>query len=501
MPRDEYPPDEAYEADLSARLSRLEVPHNSEAEQGLLGALLIDNRQFERIADLVSAEDFYTPVHGRIFSAIATVIGRGAVASPVTLKQHFKHDGDLDAVQGGAYLADLAANTASALACRDYAEHIADLALRRGIYTMAETLKRDASIVDVETSAITLIETAEAELYRLAEARQEESAERAFSSVIADVIDAAAAAYRGDGKIMGLSTGLVDLDRKTGGLMPTDLYILAGRPSMGKTALATNIAFEAARRRLATTSSAGAVVAFYSMEMSAKQIGHRIVCQRAGVDNMKARDGQLSNDEFSKMMRAGQELAAAPFFIDDTPALRVSQLRARARRIKRKHGLGLIVIDYVQLMRGSGKRQSADNRAAEISEISRDLKALAKELGVPILALSQVGRTVEQRDDKRPQLSDLRESGSLEQDADTVMFVFREEYYLQREEPKRLAQEKQENFTDRMNAWQEAKIKAANVAEVIIGKQRAGPVGTLKLHFDGPTTEFSDLHAHYSLGE
>jgi replicative DNA helicase len=465
------------------------MPHNADAEQGLLGALLIDNRAFERVSDFLKPEHFYAPVHGRIFSVIAKLIERGQIASAVTLKALFQEDEDLSHLGGAAYLADLAASVVTILSVEDYGRTIFDLHLRRELIGMGEEMVNEAHKHDVDQPPTEQIEAVERKLYELATVGDTGTGFVPFSTSLTNAIGMAEAAYRRSSHISGVTTGLRDLNRKLGGLQPSDLLILAGRPSMGKTALATNIAFNAAQAFARSQGKEGASVAFFSLEMSAEQLATRILAEVSEVASEKIRKGEVRDVEFRRFVEASQMLASIPFYIDDTPALSIAQVRTRARRLQRQFGLGLIVIDYLQLLRGTGTGRAAESRVLEISEITRGLKALAKELKVPVLALSQLSRAVEQRDDKRPQLSDLRESGTIEQDSDVVMFVFREEYYIERRQP---AEGTSEHMT-----WQADMEKAHNVAEVIIGKQRHGPVGTVKLHFEGQFTRFSDLANPY----
>jgi replicative DNA helicase len=461
-----------------------QMPHNADAEQGLLGALLIDNRAYEKVADFLKPEHFYAPAHGRIYGIIAKLIERGQIASPVTVKALVHEDEDLAHLGGGAYLADLAASVVSILSVEDYGRTIFDLHLRRQLIAMGEEMVNDAHKFDIDQSPTEQIEATERKLYELATVGDNSgSGFVPFSTSLTGAISMAEAAYRRSSHISGVTTGLRDLNKKLGGLQPSDLLILAGRPSMGKTSLATNIAFNAAQAYARSNGKEGAVVAFYSLEMSAQQLATRILSEVSEVGSEKIRKGEVRDVEFRRFVEASQTLATIPFYIDDTPALSIAQVRTRSRRLKRQHGLGLIVVDYLQLLRGTG--QAAESRVLEISEITRGLKALAKELSVPVLALSQLSRAVEQRDDKRPQLSDLRESGTIEQDSDVVMFVFREEYYIERRQP---TEGTPEHLT-----WQAEMERAHNIAEVIIGKQRHGPVGTVKLHFDGQFTRFGDL--------
>ncbi len=467
-----------------ARAEPRQMPHNLEAEQGLLGALLIDGKAFERVSEFLKTEHFYAPVHGRIFEVIGKVIERNQIPSPVTLKAFFHEDEDLSHLGGAAYLVDLTTSVVTVLNVEDYGRTIFELHLRRQLISLGEETVLDAHKHDLDQPPTEQIEALERKLYELATVGDTGSGFKPFSASLTGAIGMAEAAYRRSSHISGVTTGLRDLNRKLGGLQPSDLLILAGRPSMGKTALATNIAFNAAQAFTDSNGKEGASVAFFSLEMSAEQLATRILAEVSEVPSEKIRKGEVRDVEFRRFVEASQRLASIPFYIDDTPALSIAQVRTRARRLKRQFGLGLIVIDYLQLLRGSGGRAS-ENRVLEISEITRGLKALAKELAVPVLALSQLSRAVEQRDDKRPQLSDLRESGTIEQDSDVVMFVFREEYYIERKQP---TEGTPEHLT-----WQADMEKTHNIAEVIIGKQRHGPVGTVKLHFEGQFTRFGDL--------
>ncbi len=466
-----------------------QVPHNIEAEQGLLGAILVDNRAFERVSEFLKPEHFYAPAHGRIFEAAAKLIERGNVATAVTLKGVFDGDADLEHLGGAAYLADLASSVVTILSVQDYARTIFELHLRRELIAMGEEMVNEAHQHDLDVPATDQIEGAERKLYELATVGDTGSGFISFAASLTKAVDMAEAAYKRDSHITGVTTGLADMNKKLGGLQKSDLLILAGRPSMGKTALATNIAFNAARAYAESNGKDGAMVAFFSLEMSAEQLATRILAEVSEVASEKIRRGEVRDTEFRRFVEASQKLGSVPFYIDDTPALSIAQVRTRSRRLKRQYGLGLIVIDYLQLLRGSATGRAAENRVLEISEITRGLKALAKELAVPVLALSQLSRAVEQREDKRPQLSDLRESGTIEQDSDVVMFVYREEYYVERRQP---AEGTAEHAT-----WQDEMNRAHNIAEVIIGKQRHGPIGTVKLYFDGQFTKFSDLDSRY----
>jgi len=476
-----------------------EPPHNFEAEQALLGAILTNNLAYGRVSEFLRPEHFAHPAHGRIFDAATRLIEKGQVANATTLKNLFDQDADLDAIGGAAYLARLAASATTVINAGDYGRMIFDLHLRRQLIEIGETVVNEAFDHDPEQSATGQIEFAEQRLFDLATTGQADSGFRAFKDILVKAVDMAEAAYKREGALTGISTGLIDLDKLLGGLQSSDLVILAARPSMGKTALATNIAFSAAQsyhRALAEGRTQmvngkpkaidGAVVGFFSLEMSAEQLVTRMLAEAAEVDSDKIRKGELTSDDFNRVVQASRALSQIPFFIDDTPALSVAALRTRARRLQRQHDLSMIVVDYLQLLRGSpgpgGRNQ--ENRVQEISEITRGLKALAKELNLPVIALSQLSRAVEARDPPRPQLADLRESGSIEQDADVVMFIYRAEYYLSRKEP--------ETGTDKHLEWQTKMGDLHNIAEVIIGKQRHGPIGTAVLQFEGRFTKFSD---------
>ena len=466
------------------------VPHSIEAEQQLLGAILTNNDVFDRVAMLVRAEHFYEPVHARIFEVAAQRIAKNALASPVTLKAFLEDDPGLKELGGAAYLVRLAGAAISAFAARDYAQMIYDLSVRRELIQVGRNISDKASKVDVESEPKDQIVEAEQALYALAEQGTAESGFQSFLRAVTDAVNVANAAYQREGGLAGVSTGLVDMDKKLGGLHKSDLLILAGRPSMGKTSLATNIAFNIAKaykKGILPDGTEGAVnggvVGFYSLEMSAEQLAARILSEAAEVPSEQIRRGDMTEAEFRRFVDAAKSLEACPLFIDDTPALPISQLAARARRLKRTHGLDVLMVDYLQLVRGTGR---SENRVNEISEITMGLKAIAKELNIPVIALSQLSRQVESREDKRPQLSDLRESGSIEQDADVVMFVFREEYYKEREKPG-------DHEMEKIAAWQEEMERLHGRAEVIIGKQRHGPIGTVELSFEGRFTRFGNL--------
>ncbi|MGZ9809707.1 replicative DNA helicase [Pseudoroseicyclus sp. H15] len=466
------------------------VPHSIEAERHVLGAILTNNALHDGISTILKPEHFYEPVHGRIYDIAGQRIGRGALASPVTLKAFLEEDEGLKLLGGARYLVQLAGSAISSFAARDYAQMIYDMALRRELIALGQDISAKAGKVEISSEPTEQIVEAEAALYRLAEQGGTEQGFKSFLRSATEAVQVAAAAYQRDGGLAGISTGLVDLDRKLGGLHKSDLLILAGRPAMGKTSLAVNIAFNVAkayRKGILPDGTEGAVdggvVGLFSLEMAADQLAARILSDAAEVPSELIRKGELNEVEFRRFVDAAKDFEAAPLFIDDTPAITIAQLSARARRLKRTHGLDVIIVDYLQLLSGGGKSES---RVNEISEITRGLKAIAKELHIPVIALSQLSRQVESREDKRPQLSDLRESGSIEQDADVVMFVFREEYYKEREKPS-------ETELEKMAAWQDTMSRIHGKAELIIGKQRHGPVGTVELSFDGRFTRFGNL--------
>jgi len=467
-------------------------PHNQEAEQGLLGALLVNNNAYEKVSDLLNPEHFFLPVHQRIYTAISQFIERGQTASPVTLKGYFEKDEDLSELGGGAYLADLAGSVISIINVRDYAETIYELFMRRELIGLGEDIVNDAHDQRLESSATDTIEEAESRLFSLAESGETTGGFTSLRDSVMVSIEIAEKAFKTKGHVTGYTTGLRDMDKQLGGLHPSDLVILAGRPSMGKTALATNIAFNSARIFAQTGGKEGARVGFFSLEMAADQLATRILADVANISGHAIKQGDIKQDDFQNFVKASQQLSQVPLYIDDTPALTIGAVRTRARRLKRQHGLDMVVVDYLQLLRGTGSRQSEANRVQEVSEITRGLKAIAKELQIPVLALSQLSRAVEQREDKRPMLSDLRESGSIEQDADVVMFVYREEYYLHRAEP--------DIGTDKHMQWQEKCERALNIGECIVAKARHGPIGSVRMHFDGHVTRFSDLDEVHDSG-
>jgi replicative DNA helicase len=473
-------------------------PLNYDAEQALLGALLANNLVFDRVNEFLRPEHFADPLHGRIYEAIGKLIQRGQIANPVTLKNLFDQDGALTEIGGAQYLVELAQSVVTVINAEDYGRQVHDLYLRRQLIDLGEQTVNNAYVFDVEETALAQIENAELKLFNLAESGQTEGGPQGFSVVLAKALDMAEAAFKRDSHVTGVTTGLRDLDRMLGGLQKSDLVILAGRPSMGKTALATNIGFNAAQAASDPETGERHRVAFFSLEMSSEQLATRIMAEKSGVSSDRIRRGEVKQEDFQRIVEAAQAMNEVPFFIDDTPAITIPMLRTRARRLKRQHGLDMIVIDYLQLMRGSGSK-GQENRVQEISEITRGLKAIAKELQVPVLALSQLSRAVELRDDKRPQLADLRESGSIEQDADVVMFVYREQYYHERAEPKQRSDEGDDKFHERLERWKRRAEEVHNKADVIVAKQRHGPIGTRSLYFDGMITKFSDLAEDGSL--
>ena len=467
------------------------APHNIEAEQSVLGAILVNNEAFYRVSDFLEPKHFYEPIHQLIYETAANIIRNGKVATPVTLKTFVPADTDLGGMTVAQYLARLAAEATTIINAKDYGQTIYELSLRRDLIGIGVDMVNVAYDAPVDFAPRAQIEDAERRLFELAETGRYDGGFQRFGQALTTAVDLAAKAFQRDGKLSGLATGLRDLDTKMGGLQASDLIIVAGRPGMGKTSLATNIAYNIAKAYRAELqpdgthkTANGGIVGFFSCEMSADQLATRIIAERTGIPSSNIRRGGITEADFEKIRDYSIELQSLPFYVDETGGLSISQLTARARRLKRQKGLDLIVIDYIQLLSGSGKR--SDNRVQEITEITTNLKALAKELNVPVIALSQLSRQVESRDDKRPQLSDLRESGSIEQDADVVLFVFREEYYLANKEPR--------PGTPEHEKWQLDISLVHGKAEVIIGKQRHGPTGTVELQFDASVTRFGDLN-------
>jgi replicative DNA helicase len=474
-----------------------EAPSNIDAEAALLGAVLVNNDAFYRISDFLLPEHFRSELHREIFEKTAVLIRAGKQAGPITVKTFLK-ERDVNGLTVSQYLGHLVAEATTVINVEDYGRAVYDLAIRRNLIGIGEHIVNVAYDAPVESSPRDQIEEAERRLYELAETGRYDGGFQRFTDALTTAVDMAANAFKRDGKLSGIATGLTDLDLKMGGLQRSDMIIVAGRPGMGKTSLATNIAFNIAKAyegekqpdgSMKTVN--GGIVGFFSLEMSAEQLATRIIAEQSGIPSYKIRRGDITEEDFYKITDVAREMQAMPLYIDQTGGLSIAQLAARARRLKRQRGLDLLVVDYIQLLSGSAKK--GDNRVQEVTEITTGMKALAKELNVPILAISQLSRQVEQRDDKRPQLSDLRESGSIEQDADVVMFVFREEYYLQMKEPK--------PNTPEFFEWQEKNNQAHGKAEVIIGKQRHGPTGTVQLAFQAEVTRFGNLADDQKLPE
>jgi len=467
------------------------APHNIEVEQALLGAILVNNEAFYRVSDFLEPRHFFEPLHNKIYELAGSLVRQGKVASPVTLKTFLPVDLDIAGLNASQYLARLAAEATTVINAEDYGRTIYDLAIRRDLILIGEDMVNVAYDAPVDLAPAAQIEDAERKLYEIAETGKYDGGFQRFAQALTTAVDMAAHAYQRDGKLSGIATSLKDLDRMMGGLQKSDLVIVAGRPGMGKTALATNIAYNIARAwrgdvqadgRTATVN--GGIVGFFSLEMSAEQLATRIVAEQTEIPSYRIRRGEIDPSDFDRIVETAREIEALPLYIDETGGLSVAQLAARARRLKRQRGLDLLVVDYIQLLQGSTRR-AAEGRVQEVTEITTSLKALAKELSIPILALSQLSRQVENREDKRPQLSDLRESGSIEQDADVVLFVFREEYYLRNREPRA--------GTEEHFKWQAEMEEVHGKAEVIIGKQRHGPTGTVPLQFKADVTRFADL--------
>ncbi len=476
-----------------------ELPHNIEAEAALLGALMIDNRLVGDVQMLLRADHFFEDIHGRIFTAILNMADKNMVANPVTLRPMFDNDEAMKELGGAGYLAKLTGSGAALIGAKDFARQIYDLALLRELVSVGRDMVTGALDTSEAIDPKGQIEAAEMSLYKVAESGGESGGTKTFKQTSQAALEMADKAMNSSGGLSGITTGLETLNLKTGGMHKSDLVILAGRPGMGKTALATNIAFNAARRWVREQEEgvdekkrAGAKVAFFSLEMSSDQLGTRILAENAGISSEELRKGTISSSEFRKLASAASDLQDLPLFIDDTPALTIAALRTRARRMKRQHKIGFIVVDYLQLLQGSGNGRDG-NRVQEISEISRGLKTLAKELEVPVLALSQLSRAVEQREDKKPQLSDLRESGSIEQDADMVWFVFRQEYYDAQAEPERPSVNSSVDVHSKHETWAQKANESHGKADVIIAKQRHGSTGRVELSFEAKITKFGDL--------
>ena len=459
-----------------------ELPNNIEAEQSVIGSILVTNEIFDEISTIISNNNFYDPMHQKIYNAIENLIYKGMLANPITLKNYFEDEkDDLDVPE---YLVKITKFSTSVRQAIEYSKIIYDMFVRRELIKISEQTIDNAKINDLDTSGQNIIENSEKLLFDLAEKGSFSPSLIKFDDAMKQTIEMASAAYKNEGGIVGVPTGLRDLDDKLGGLHQSDLIIIAGRPSMGKTSLATNIAFNAAKH--IQDNSRKSSIAFFSLEMSSEQLSTRILSEQARIGSNDIRRGRISDEQFDQFLETSKNIAELPLFIDETPAISIAAMSNRARRIKRLHGLDMIVVDYIQLMRGTTFNK--DGRVQEISQITQGLKAIAKELGVPVVALSQLSRQVEQRDDHKPQLADLRESGSIEQDADVVMFVYREGYYLQRKEPREATVEHAE--------WQAKMNEVAHLAEIIIGKQRHGPIGKVTLEFEERFTKFKDTQSN-----
>ena len=484
-------------ADPASTAGSPALPQNVEAEAALLGALMIDNRLVEDIQTRLQPHHFFEPLHGRIYESILRLTDRNMIANPVTLRPLFEADEGIKEVGGPAYLAQLTGSGAAVIGARDFAAQIYDLALLRALIGVGRDLVESALDTSEEVAPLAQIEKAETELYKVAEEGGAEGKAKSFGEATKLAIEMAERALNSGGHLSGITTGLVGLNSKIGGLHPSDLIIIAGRPGMGKSALATNIAFAAAQRSqreaeegVEPGKGAGAAVALFSLEMSADQLATRVLAEQSGISSENLRMGKISQQEFRHLARAAGELQSLPLYIDDTPGLTIAALRARARRLKRQKGIGMVIVDYLQLLQGTGKN-SNENRVQEISEISRGLKQLAKELNLPVVGLSQLSRAVEQREDKRPQLSDLRESGSIEQDADIVLFIYREEYYVKSHEPEHPLPHETDKHV-KFEEWDTKYQSVKGKAEIIVSKQRHGATGVVRVLFDSRITKFSD---------
>ncbi len=455
-----------------------ELPNNIEAEQAVIGSILVSNDIFDEINTIISSINFYDPMHQKIFEAVESLIYKGMLANPITLKNYFEDE--KDDLNVPEYLVKITKFSTSVRQAIEYSKIIYDMFVRRELIKISEQTIDSAKLNDLDANGQSIIESSERLLFDLAEKGSFNSSLVKFDEAMKQTIEMASAAYKNEEGIVGVPTGLRDLDDKLGGLHQSDLIIIAGRPSMGKTSLATNIAFNAAQKL--QESGKKSSIAFFSLEMSSEQLSTRIISEQARISSNDIRRGRISDDQFDKFLETSKNISELPLYIDETPAISIAALSNRARRIKRLFGLDMIVVDYIQLMRGTTFNK--DGRVQEISQITQGLKAIAKELSVPVVALSQLSRQVEQRDDHKPQLADLRESGSIEQDADVVMFVYREGYYLQRKEPREATVEHAE--------WQAKMNEVAHLAQIIIGKQRHGPIGNVTLEFEERFTKFKD---------
>tara|TARA_Y100000590_G_scaffold446257_1_gene579701 strand:- start:1585 stop:3015 length:1431 start_codon:yes stop_codon:yes gene_type:complete len=462
--------------------SQKQMPCNIEAEQAVIGSILVSNDIYDEISPIIDAQKFFDPIHAKIFGTIENLISKGLLANPITLKNHFENNAGLKELGGQEYLIKITKFSTSIKQAIDYANIVQEMHVRRELIKISESvLDQASSATDTTSSGEEMIQNAEKSLFDLAERGHFNQSFMKFESALKQTIEMAKSAYQNEEGIVGVPTGLIDLDSRLGGMHKQDLIVIAGRPSMGKTALATNIAFHAAKN--IEKKGLKSTVAFFSLEMSSEQLSTRILSEQSRIKSNDIRRGKVSEKEFEKFIETSKDIFALPLYIDETPAITIAAISNRSRRIKRLFGLELIIVDYIQLMRSSGSKEY--NRVQEISEITQGLKALAKELDVPVLALSQLSRAVEQRDDKKPQLADLRESGSIEQDADVVMFVFRESYYLERKEPTLGSIEHAE--------WRQKMDEVSRLAEIMISKQRHGPTGNVKVEFEAMYTKFKNL--------
>jgi len=462
--------------------SQKQMPCNIEAEQAVIGSILVSNDIYDEISPIIDAQKFFDPVHAKIFETIENLISKGLLANPITLKNHFENNDGLKELGGQEYLIKITKFSTSLKQATDYANIVQEMHVRRELIKISESvLDKASSATDITTSGEEMIQNAEKSLFDLAERGHFNQSFMKFESALKQTIEMAKSAYQNEEGIVGVPTGLTDLDSRLGGMHKQDLIIIAGRPSMGKTALATNIAFHAAKN--IENKGSKSSVAFFSLEMSSEQLSTRILSEQSKIRSNDIRRGKVSESEFEKFIETSKNIFELPLYIDETPAITIAAISNRSRRIKRLFGLDLIIVDYIQLMKSSGRKEY--NRVQEISEVTQGLKALAKELDVPVLALSQLSRAVEQRDDKKPQLADLRESGSIEQDADVVMFIYREAYYLERKEPTLGSIEHAE--------WRQKMDEITNLAEIMISKQRHGPTGNVKVEFEAMYTKFKNL--------
>ena len=464
-------------------LNPKELPNNIEAEQGLIGAILINNEIFYDISDVIKIDNFYEPVHRVIFEVISKLLSQGQIATPITLKSYFEVEKNLEEIGGFNYLARLANSAVSLDYAKNYAQIIYDLSVRRGLFELGGKVQHNAIENNLDTKPDDIIEETERDLYQISEKGSMRQHVKTFENSLSEAIELARKAFEKDSSVVGLSSEFRDLDAKLGGFHPSDLIIIAGRPSMGKTSLATNIAFNIAKNAEKSQEKNSSVL-FFSLEMSSEQLARRILSEQAKISSNDIRKGNLTENDLDNLVSVSKNIIEIPLFIDDTPAVNISTLASRARRLKRTNGLGVIVIDYLQLVR-PGKTSRNESRVLEISEITQGLKALAKEMNIPIIALSQLSRQVEQREDKKPQLSDLRESGSIEQDSDVVMFIYREEYYLEKNAPA--------PGTAEFIEWQQKMDEIHGQADLLIMKQRHGPTGNIKLSFDSKFTRFGNF--------